>query len=166
MAETAQEYIRRITDYAKDSDPLDVLASTPSRLGALVSGADETRLTARPSPDKWSAQEIVAHLADVELVMGYRVRKILQTDGVEIQAFDQDAWANNGQYQRIPARRSVERLRALREANVELAQSFDSRQLSRHGLHAERGKETIEQILRLWAGHDINHIRQLERILK
>ena len=165
MAESSHQYVERILSYVDGANPLEVLAATPPRLTVLIAGVDDARLSRRPAPDKWSPQEIVAHLADTELVLGYRVRQILQTSGIAIQAFDQDQWAVIGQYQRIPAARSVERLRLEREANLELLRSLTPAQRVQHGVHAERGKETIERIQLLWAGHDINHCRQVQRIL-
>jgi hypothetical protein len=165
MTETPQAYTQRILAYAKGQDPLAVLASTPTRLAALVSTIPEPRLAHRPGPDKWSVREILAHLVDIELVVGYRVRLILQTDGVAIQSFDQDQWAAIGQYGTILASRSLERLRAQRDANVGLLRTLTTGQRARHGVHAERGPETVAHIEALWAGHDINHYQQVERIL-
>jgi len=165
MGESPTAYIQRILQYAEGHEPLDVLAATPARLMRLVAGVEESRLARPPAPGKWSVREILAHLADVELVMGYRVRLILQTDGVEIQAFDQDRWAAIGRYAATAPAHSLERLRIEREANVMLLRSLTPAQRSRHGVHVERGRETIGRIQQLWAGHDINHARQVEGLL-
>jgi len=109
--------------------------------------------------------EILAHLADSELVRGWRMRHILGAPGTAIQAFDQDDWAVSGHYNKRDPRRSIEMFRVLREANLALLKSLAPEQWKHHGMHAERGQETIEHIVRLNAGHDINHTKQIERIL-
>jgi len=165
MPETSEQYVARVLGYIGNSPPLDVLAKTPARLGSFINGVSDASLAKRPAPGKWSVGEILAHLADTEIVMGYRVRQVLQHSGVVIQPFDQEIWASVGRYQQIPAARSLERLRHERQANVDLLQSLSPEQWARHGIHAERGKESIEHISKLWAGHDLNHLRQVEAIL-
>lgn len=165
MQETAQEYKRRIFGYLAESDPLKVQSATPKKLERMVSGTPAARLRKQPAPGKWSISEILAHLADVELVVGYRIRTILGAPGAAIQAFDQDKWAQAMNYGKANPRRSIERFTSIRKANLELLKSLSPSQWKYHGMHAERGEESIETIARLSAGHDINHLRQIGRIL-
>jgi hypothetical protein len=165
MRETPQQYVKRILGYIEGRHPLKAQASAPGRLVRLIRGTSQKRLSRRPAPGKWSVKEILAHLSDTELVGGYRIRKILEKNGTPIQAFDQDEWAKAGDYKRRDPRRSLELFSALRKANLELLRSLGPAEWKRYGLHQERGKETIAHIVRLFAGHDINHIRQIERIL-
>ena len=165
MQETAQEYKERIFGYLAESDPLKVQAVTPKKLVRMVSRASSSKLRKQPAPGKWSITEILAHLADVELVVGYRIRTILGAPGSPIQAFDQDKWAQAMNYGKANPRRSLERFSALRKSNLDLLKSLSTAQWKYHGLHAERGEESIETIARLAAGHDINHLNQIERIL-
>jgi hypothetical protein len=165
MEETPQEYIRRILGQLEGNDPLKVQAGTSSKLGRLIKGVPTTRLRKRPAPEKWSAGEILAHLVDTEIVTGWRMRQILGAPGTPIQAFDQDSWAAAGHYQKRDARKSLEQFRVLREANLALLKSLAPEQWKHHGMHAERGLETIEHIVRMMAGHDLNHVKQVERIV-
>lgn len=165
MKETAEQYISRILGYLGEQQPLKVQAKTADRLAKLVKGAPKGKLTKRPAPEKWSVSEILAHLADTEIVGGWRVRLILGSDGAPIQAFDQDAWAGALHYSRRDARESLETFRALRAANLALLKRLKPEQWENHGMHSERGKETVLHITRMFAGHDLNHIRQVEAIL-
>jgi uncharacterized damage-inducible protein DinB len=163
--ESPAQYTARILGYLDTKDPLEVLESTPAALTKLVSTSDEAALSVPPAPGKWSAREILAHLADTEVVLGYRVRRILESDGVAIDAYDQNRWAAIGNYAQIPTRDSLDRLRTLRAGNLRLLRSLSSAQLAHTGVHAERGPESIGHIMRLWAGHDLNHRGQVERIV-
>ena len=165
MKETAPQYIQRITGHVEGKQPLAVQAATARRLERLIKGVPTSRLRKRPAADKWSAAEIVAHLADAEIVIGFRMRLILGAPGVPIAAYDQDSWVTSGHYDKRDPKKSVETHRVLREANLALLKSLTPDQWQHYGQHAERGQETIEQIVRLVAGHDINHIHQIERIL-
>lgn len=165
MQETPQEYIQRMLGNVDGQDPLKVSAATPKKLERLIKGVPAAKLRKRPAPGKWSVAEILAHLADGEIVRGWRMRQILGAPGTPIQAFDQDAWAATGHYEKRDPRKSLETFRVLREANLALMKSLTKEQWKQYGLHAERGQETIEHIVRLDAGHDINHTRQVERIL-
>src|SRR5688500_654171 len=98
MAETQEQYKARILGYVGSREPLPLLASAPATLARLLDGVSEEALAQRPSPEKWSVREIVAHLADDELVGAYRIRMILSAPGTDIQAFDQDVWARTGRY--------------------------------------------------------------------
>jgi uncharacterized damage-inducible protein DinB len=165
MAETPQQYTQRILATLADRDPLDVLQETPARLAALVHNQPEGPLHVPPAPGKWSVAAILAHLADSEMVLGFRVRLILGQDGVPIQAFDQDAWAAFTHYDDVPVSESLEQITVLRRANLRLLRSLSPQQLQQAGIHTERGRETVGHVVRIWAGHDLNHRVQVERIL-
>lgn len=165
MPETLQEYLKRLQSYLGDRDPLKVQAATPKKLEQLMKRVPRRKLTRRPAPGKWSIGEIVAHLADDELVGAYRIRKILEEPGTTIQSFDQDKWAARGQYARCDPQKSLELFRALRQANLTLLKSLDKPQWNQHGVHAERGIESIAAITKHFACHDLNHLKQIETIL-
>ena len=165
MSETAQQYTQRILANAQGQDPLRLQSATPKKLARLVKGVPTAKLRKRPAPDKWSVAEILAHLADVEIVVGWRMRSILGAPGTPIQAFDQDAWVIAGHYAKRDPRKSIEQHRVVREANLALLKSLSSDQWKHYGQHAERGQESIERIVGMIAGHDVNHLRQIERIL-
>jgi hypothetical protein len=165
MNETAQQYIRRITAHVEGQHPLTILAATASRLERLMNGVPARALRERTAADKWSASEIVAHLGDAEIVTGFRIRLILGAPGTAIAAYDQDSWVTSGHYGTRDPHKSIEQFRVLREANLDLLKSLTPEQWQQHGMHSERGQETIEQIVRMTAGHDINHLQQVERLL-
>jgi uncharacterized damage-inducible protein DinB len=165
MQETAQQYIERMLSYVGSQDPRKVQAATPKKIERLLKGAASAKLRKRPAPGKWSVREILAHIADAELVIGYRMRSILGNPGAPIQGYDQDAWAAAMLYEKRDPRQSLGRFSALREANLALLKTLAPEQWEHHGMHSERGKETITHITRMVAGHDINHLGQIERIL-
>jgi uncharacterized damage-inducible protein DinB len=165
MQETAQQYKQRIFGYVAENDPLKVQSGTSKKLERLISRASASKLRKQPAPGKWSIAEILAHVADVELVIGYRLRAILGAPGTPIQAFDQDKWAQAMNYGKADSRRSLERFIAFRKANLDLLKTLSPAQWKYHGMHAERGEESIETIVKLAAGHDINHLSQIEKIL-
>ena len=166
MSETVQQYTQRILANTQGQDPIKVQSATTKKLDRLVKGVPPAKLRKRPSPDKWSVAEILAHLADVEIVIGWRMRSILGAPGTPVQAYDQNAWVTTGHYEKRDPRKSVELRRVVREANLALLKSLSPDQWKHYGQHAERGQESIEHIVSMVAGHDVNHIRQIERILK
>ena len=165
MAETAEQYIQRILGHIEGKDAMKSQIAAPRKFARLIRGAPKSRLTRKPAPGKWSVSEILAHLSDTELVVGYRIRKILESNGTAIEAYDQDRWAAEGNYGKRDPRVSLALFTALRESNLRLMRSLSKEQWQRYGMHAERGKESVETILRMAAGHDLNHIEQVERIL-
>ena len=165
MPETPQQYTERILAHAQGQDPIKVQSTTNKKLARLIKGVPTAKLRKRPAPEKWSAAEILAHLADVEIVVGWRMRSILGAPGTPVQAFDQNAWVMSAHYEKRDPRKSLEQHRVLREANLALLKSLSAEQWKHYGQHAERGQESIEHIVGMIAGHDINHIRQIERIL-
>lgn len=145
-----------------DGRPLDtVLAATPEAIRSLLAEIGEANTSTRPAPGKWSPAEIVCHLADCELVFGFRLRQTLAENGPTIQPFDQDKWA--AQYSGIPAPRALEVFSALRGWNLRLIQSALPAHASRPVVHPERGAMTFQTIVETIAGHDLNHLAQLRK---
>ena len=165
MSETVQQYSQRILGHIEGKDPLKSQSAAAKKLDRLVKGVPASKLRKRPAPDKWSVCEILAHLADAEIVIAWRIRSILGAPGTPIQAYDQDAWTAAGRYAKRDPRKSIEQFRAMRDANLAFYKSLSPEQWKYSGMHAERGEESIERIARMIAGHDLNHISQIERIL-
>ncbi len=140
--------------------------AAPRKFATLTRGLGKKQLSRRPAAGKWSISEILAHMADAELVIGYRLRLILADNGTIIQAFDQDAWAETFGYGRCDPKVSLETFRTLRENNLRLLSSVPKQKWKNYGEHAERGRETVDHIVKLIAGHDLNHLQQVERIVK
>jgi uncharacterized damage-inducible protein DinB len=166
MQETPKQYTKRILSYIEGQKPLRVQQATPKKIERLILRLSRQQLRKRPAPGKWSIGEILAHLAEAELVGGYRMRMILSKNGTPIQAFDQNVWARNSNYARQEPQRSLQMFRALRESNLSLLKSLPRKKWNYYGMHAERGKETITRVVQMFAGHDINHLHQIERIAR
>jgi hypothetical protein len=165
MSETPQQYIQRILGNLEAKDPLKVQAATAKKIERLIKGLTASKLRKRPAPEKWSITEIVTHLADTEIAGGYRMRMILATPGTPVPAFNQDVWVTAGHYDKRDARKSLEQFRGIREANLALLKTLTPEQWKHHGIHAERGEESIAHIVRMFAGHDINHMKQIGQIV-
>ncbi len=166
MQETAQQYTQRVLGYLDGKPALRVQQSTPQKLAILTKRLDRKKLAKRPAPDKWSVAEILAHLADAELVIGWRLRMMLTSNGTPIQGYDQDLWASTFNYGRRDPKVSLETFRVLRESNLALLKTVPKNLLENYGMHSERGKETITYFTHLVAGHDLNHLQQVEKIVK
>jgi len=166
MSETAQQYTQRILGFAGSQEPLKLQAAAPKKLERLVASISPAKARKKPAPNKWSVAEVAAHLAEAEMVIGWRVRAILGAPGTPIQAYDQDAWATAGQYSKRNPKKSVALFRTLRTANLSLYKSLSKEQWKLYGMHSERGQESVEHIVRMVAGHDLNHLRQIEGIVR
>lgn len=164
MSETFQEYSARLLSLSAGHDPLSVLASTPKKIAALIAGRDAGQLRRSPAPGRWSVAQIIAHLADAEIVGAYRFRMILAAPGTPIQAFDQDDWARALKYESADPQASLALFESLRAAQLRLWRGLNDEELDRFGIHAERGKESVRHLLSLYAGHDLNHLAQIERL--
>ena len=166
MQETPQQYTQRMLKHSQGKNPLRLQKGTHKKLAALTRRLNKKQLTRRPAPDRWSIAEILAHLADAALVIGYRIRLILASNGTTIQAFDQDAWAKTFNYGRRDSKISLETFRFLRENNLRLLNSVPRPSWENYGLHQERGKESVAHLMKMMAGHDLNHLLQIEKIVK
>jgi hypothetical protein len=166
MQETPQEYTKRILGYSAGKEALGLQQTAPKKLAALLKGKNKKHLTRRPAPDKWSVAEIVAHLADSEVAIAWRLRQILSRNGIPLQAYDQDAWATTFDYVHRDPKQSLEMFRVLRESNIALLKSVPRKLWDNYGVHQERGNESVAHTVRLIAGHDLNHLQQVEKIVK
>ena len=159
-------YMKRLEENLDGRDPVRIQTSTYKRLVKLIEGLSTRELAYRPAPDRWSIRDIIGHLADGELAHSYRYRKILAEDRPHIDPYDQEAFAERLRRQKEPVRDALERFRALREANLKLIRSTPKSDWDRYGVHAERGNESFGRIVMLLAGHDLNHLKQIEALRK
>jgi DinB family protein len=164
MNETPKQYTRRILAFVDGKDPLNVQRATPKRLAQLSRGLTLAQLRRKPAPKKWSIAEILAHLAETEIVVGWRLRQALTKPGTPVHAYDQDKWAAVGRYAKRDPKASLALFTALRECNLTLLRGLSKPEWRRHHVHEERGKETIARTTEMIAGHDINHLGQVERL--
>ena len=165
MEETPEQYTTRILGYVEGKKPLQILRQTPGKIRRLLKGVRPEFLKKKSTHDSWSSAEILAHLADSELVMAFRLRLVLGSNGVTVQAFDQNAWARYSKYPRIDPHKSLERFSVLREGNVELLKKIPADMWNYHGMHTERGKESVTRMVEMFAGHDLNHFAQLKHLI-
>jgi uncharacterized damage-inducible protein DinB len=154
-----------LNPYARflDGRPLeDILAATPAALATVIDAIDPLKASAAPTPGKWSAAEILAHLADCELVFAFRLRQTLAEDAPTIQPFDQDKWAAT--YPGISAADALAAFKAFRAWNLLLLRAAYPASARREVTHPERGTMTFQTIVETMAGHDLNHLAQLRKI--
>ena len=146
-----------------DGRPLKtILSATPGTIAVLLEKMDPAKVTMPPAPGKWSAAEIVCHLADCELAFGFRLRQTLAEDNHVIQPFDQDKWA--APYRGIAARQAQTAFVGFRNWNLVLISRASPHDAAKAVTHPERGAMTFLSIVETMAGHDLNHLAQLRRI--
>lgn len=160
----ARSYTAAILGTLGDRDPFEVLRATPALVRDAVAGVPP-RVVATPElPGKWSMRQVAQHLADAELVGAFRYRMILAHDRPPLQGYDQDLWADRLRYADCDLAGALEQFGALRAANLRLLERTTPAERLRVGVHAERGEESIAHQVRMYAGHDLVHLRQLARI--
>ena len=124
MQETAPQYIQRILGYIEGKDAIKAQRATAAKLKKLVHGLTPKQLKWKPESSRWSIAEIVAHLADAEIVASWRMRSILGANGTTIQAFDHDVWASVFAYGKRDPKLSIETFRVLRENNLAMLKAL------------------------------------------
>lgn len=157
-------YSRRILSNILHKDPLKVYSGTPKILHRLTKGLSDKEMRKSTPERKWSIVEIVNHFCDAEIVMGYRYRKVLAEPGTAIQAYAEEKWATKLKYDHADVRAKLTLFIAFREDNAEMLRSLTASEWQRYGIHEERGKETVERMVQMMAGHDVNHLRQIETL--
>jgi hypothetical protein len=162
--EAADAYVQALFDVLGDRDPLDTMPRTPALLRDAVEGVEDDALRRPEAPGKWSVVEVVQHLADSELVYGYRIRMTVAQDRPPIQGYDQDLWAQHLRYRDVRLEDALADFEALRTLNLRFLRALPDAAWERVGLHAERGEESVYQLTRLMGGHDLVHLRQIERV--
>ncbi len=142
--------------------PLDVLAETGKSIPAIAQALGVAGLKRNYAPGKWSAAQVVAHLADCEIAFGFRVRQIIAEPNLAIQPFDQDLWAHH--YDRMDAMQAAHTFQVLRAWNLSLFRLLNQEDLDKTATHPERGPEKAETVIRIMAGHTLHHLAQLKKI--
>jgi hypothetical protein len=121
-------------------------------------------LTAHPLPGKWSAREIVHHLADSESTSAIRLRRLLAEDRPVIQGYDQDQYAIRLKYNEREIEPSLEALRAARATTTQILELMTEADWNREGEHTESGRYTSEDWLQIYAAHAHNHAAQIRKL--
>ena len=148
--------------FAAGHDPRAVLTATPGLLHQAVCALSPEQISAPIAPGKWSVRQIVAHLADCELVFSFRLRQTLAENHPVLQPFDQDAWASRYDVYDLPA--AMELFRATRVWNLKLIGGAGEVDFAREVTHPERGTMTFQTIVETMAGHDLNHLAQVQGV--
>jgi uncharacterized damage-inducible protein DinB len=160
----AREYTAAVLELLGSKEPMNVLRSTPEAVRNAVDGLTERELSQPEAADKWSIRQVVRHLADSDLVWGYRVRLVLSQDRPTLTGYDQDRWAERLRYDQASVEMSLEDFSVLRRSNLHLLAGASLADLERVGVHTERGEESVSHMIRLYAGHDLLHLAQIARI--
>lgn len=147
-----------------DDDPYLAMFEAPQKLRKLLKGLTEKQLSRRPAPGKWSIKEIVAHLADGEVILGSRYRFIAAHDKPAIAGYDQDLFVEMLGVENATTEDLLDDFEMARMVNVGLLTRLPDEAFGRVGVHSERGEETIDTIVMLYAGHDRVHLTQVETI--
>jgi uncharacterized damage-inducible protein DinB len=145
-----------------EKDPFRIITTTPRTLAAITARTSEDRLTRSPAPGKWSIREILCHLADCDLVFGFRLRQTAAEANHVIQPFDQDAWQTP--YPSLSAHDAVAAFAAIRQWNLLFLKAVPSGTLFKPVTHPERGAMMFSTIIETMAGHDLNHLSQIEAL--
>jgi hypothetical protein len=162
--EETQAYIRALDELLGDQDPLAVLEATPAILESSFVDVTPELASTPEAAGKWSMKQVAQHLADSELVLGFRMRLVLAQDRPTLSGYDQEAWAERLRYDQVELADALGQFRVLREANLALIRRTPTAALDRAGVHGERGEESVRRMLQLYAAHDLVHRRQLERV--
>ena len=163
-AENAAQYVAAVLELLADHDPIAVMRKTPDMLTHLLAELGPEQVTQAEAPGKWSVRDVLQHLADSEIVWGCRMRMVIAQDRPPLVGYDQDLWASRLDYAGADATQALDVFRVLRRANLEILQRLTPTDRQRVGVHAERGEQALEHMIRLQAGHDLLHINQLQRI--
>jgi hypothetical protein len=143
------------------SDLLERLRRGAELVAVSITGAAGSEVDYAPEPGKWSIRQIVAHLADSEIVATMRLRQLIAEEDPKLEAWDQNAWATRLDYARRKPSQSLETFRRIRGENYELLKDLPETVFERAGVHSERGRITLRQLLQGIAEHAENHAAQL-----
>jgi len=155
-------YRERLLGLLGDRDTLEALQDNARRVEAVARKLGAAGLSRSYGPGKWTGRQVLAHLADAEMATGFRVRQVLSEDNHRIQGWDEGRWAQR--YADVDPESALASYQALRRWNLDLFRRLSPADLEREAVHPERGAETLGSILRILAGHDLNHLGQLERL--
>ncbi len=145
-----------------ERNPVEVIAATTKQLNDFATALGPAGMEQATAPGKWSAREILCHLADCEIVFAFRLRQALAEDHHVIQPFDQDRWAES--YAAFDSAAALAVFSSVRKWNLTLIRKIPSPALSKPLTHPERGEMPYRELMETMAGHDLNHLKQFEKI--
>jgi hypothetical protein len=162
--EERAQYVAALLELLGNQNAFDVLRVMGAALDDVLGACSPGDIRRTEAAEKWSILQVLQHLADSELVWGFRLRMVLAQDRPALTGYDQDLWAARLRYHEGDPRDAVARFGILRQSNLALLERASDDDLQRTGVHAERGEETLAHMVRLYAGHDLLHLRQIARI--
>jgi len=163
--ENPAAYLERMQRLLGDRDPLEVLSATPGLLADIVRSHSVSQLKTRPFEGKWTPNEILGHLVDIEWVFAFRLRRALCDRDPAIEGFDQSRWVARQAHNDTEPAAHLEAFTLLRPYNIAVWRMVTPDDLKRTYQHQERGAESIETMRVLHAGHDLAHLDQITRYL-
>ena len=157
-------YSKRILSNILNQDALGIYSKTPKDLKRLTRGLTKEQIYKPPAKGRWSIAQLLSHLCDAEWAMGFRIRMAIAQSGSHLQAYDQERWADKLHYDKSDWKEKLTLFTSLRQAHLSLLRSLKPSEWQGYGIHEERGKETVERMVHMLAGHDVNHLRQIDSI--
>jgi hypothetical protein len=142
------------------------LERTGDELEAAIRGRDDQTLSRRPDGKNWAAKEVICHLRDTEEMFLARFEAIVATNDPKLTGVNPDRWAEERQYLTNDAARALTAFRARRGDSLDFLRKLGRDDWQRGGIHATRGRLTIDEFVTLMAWHDDNHLDQLKRALE
>ena len=152
----------RYSAYLAGVDTMRSLAETPARIAEIVRAWAPEVFERSHAPGKWTARQVLTHLAQAELVFANRLRFAVAEDGYVIQPFDQDRWM--AAEPRADGLAALDAYVALRTLNLALIQTLTPAQRARRFQHPEAGEVDVEWVITYFAGHERNHLPQIEAL--
>jgi hypothetical protein len=146
-----------------EREPLAVLGETQRRILEIAEQLGPKGLRLTYAPGKWTAAEVLAHLADCEMAFGFRVRQVVAEPQVPIQPFDETRWSRD--YAAMNGLEAAKTFHSMRGWNLTLFRLLSPDDLVKAAAHPQRGPESAETVIRIIAGHTLNHLAQLEKIV-
>jgi hypothetical protein len=157
---------QRYLDAVAGRDPLELSSKAHKRLRHLIQGLSTKELEWQPAPGKWSIRQVLAHLADGEVVNGARLRFVAAMDRPPLTGYDQDAFVANLCVDALSAEEWLDAFRNMRALNLALLSRLPKEAFAKVGVHSERGEESLGHMVFLYAGHDIVHERQIAELVQ
>ena len=160
------DYVRDTLELLGAQDPIAILREMPEWLQAHLMRLSPEQWRRPEGTDKWSLVQVAAHIADTEIAFGWRARQILTADNPPLHGFDEGAWLERFDYAHAEPAMALDTFLTLRRWNLRVWDCATATDLQRTGLHSQRGAETLDRLMRMNAGHDLRHRRQITRLLK
>lgn len=158
-------YIVETLELLGSRDPLEILAETPDWILERIETLDDDQLRRPEGPAKWSITQVLAHLADAEIAYGWRARLMLTQENAPLTGFDESLWMSRFDCANADPDQALDVFTTLRDWNLRVWSAATPHDLTRIGIHSERGPETFDLVRKLSAGHDLRHRRQIDRII-